>query len=176
LSRGNIHNRLWEMATGVIVEGVETVKSMSVANGYNYDWNTDKNGVKSPVGMIPITTTKPTIYISFGAESNVDDAGAIGSNQYIDDVELTMEIVVPYEGVNVGTSEVRHKSDLAYSKGLDDVKKRFGRGSIDSDLCGFGVVSLRYVGSDFEENEGGKFTPQKMIVRFNLKYKSLRYL
>lgn len=170
MSRATIHEQLYKM-----VNGATGIASMTKANGYAYDWVSNTGGTRNT--GVGVQSIKPTIQIRIGSEENTDTNGAIGTGEYIDDTTVSMEIRVPFVGGSVAASEIHTASDIEYSKAIDDVKKRFGRGSIDPALYGIGIISFNYSGCDQEDIlEGEKHIPQKFTLRFSLKYKSQRWL
>jgi len=170
MSRATIHEQLYKMVTGA-----NGIPAMTIANGYQYDWTVNGGGARRT--GVGVQSVKPTIQIRIGSEENADDAGGIGAGEYIDDTIVSMEIRVPFVGGSVNASDIHTASDLEYSKAIDDVKKRFGHGSLDTALSGHGVVSFNYSGCEAEDlPEGEKHIPQKFTLRFNLKYKTARWL
>lgn len=170
MSRATIHEQLYKM-----VNGATGIPAMTIENGYAYDWTTNTGGARRT--GVAVQSVKPTIQIRIGSEENADDNGALGTGQYIDDAVVSMDIRVPFVGGSVNSSDVHMMSDLEYSKAIDDVKKRFGKGSLDTALYNQGVVTFGYAGCDQEDiQEGEKHIPQKFTLRFNLKYKTQRWL
>jgi hypothetical protein len=158
-----------------MVNGATDIPAMNTDNGYSYDWTSNTGGARRT--GVGVQSVKPTIQIRIGSENNADDKGSLGTGQYIDDTTVSMEIRVPFVGGSVNASDIHMASDLEYSKAIDDVKKRFGKGSLDMALCGIGVISFNYAGCEPEDMpEGEKHIPQKFTLRFNLKYKTQRWL
>lgn len=174
MSRATIHEQLYKMVNGDD-EAVPPIPAMTIDNGYAYDWVSNTGGARRT--GVGVQSVKPTIRIRIGPEKNQDDTGGLGTGEYRDEAVVSMEIRVPFVGGAVNASDIHTASDLEYSKAIDDVKKRFGRGSLDTALVGQGVVSFNYAGCDPEDmQEGEKHIPQKFTLRFNLKYKSQRWL
>ena len=170
MSRATIHEQLYKM-----VNGATGIPAMTIANGYAYDWTSNTGGARRT--GVAVQSVKPTIQIRIGSEENADDVGGLGTGEYIDDTVVSMEIRVPFVGGSVNASDIHMASDLEYSKAIDDVKKRFGKGSLDTALVGKGVVSFNYAGCDQQDmQEGEKHVPQKFTLRFSLKYKTQRWL
>jgi len=148
------------------------VDDMTIANGFNYDWNVHKGGDK----FRGVRGQTPAITISFGAETNVDDRGGVGSWEYIDDANFTVTGKVCLSGANVPASEVAYEEQLAISRALDDIKTRY-----DSEgyLCANGLSArqLKYLGSDvLDKIDEQKYTTMRIECNFNLKYVTQRKL
>jgi len=150
----------------------EMVNNMTTVNGFNYNWTIHKGGDTYFGSRNP----QPSITISFGYESNVDDRGGIGSGEYIDDANVIITGKVPLTGADIKSSDVPYEEQLAISRGLDDIKTRF-----DSEgyLCANGVKArqLKYLGSDvLEKEDEQKYTTMRIECQYNLKYVTERKL
>ena len=161
MSRATIHTAIQNL-----------VASMTVLNGYNFDW-TLRRGGGAP---LPVRMPKATVSIRIGDEENIDDGGALGTCEYIDKAIVEMIYEAPFKVANVNCQDVPYQSDLSYSLALDDLKHKFN-GFKPSGLQNVGVISFLYKGNVTEAvEEGEKYITQKATARWELIYKTNRSL
>ncbi len=149
------------MSSVLVIETLEEmVSTMTIARGYYFDWVVEYNRTRGD-------SAKAGLDIHIGDETNVDDQGGCGSNQYIDDCFITMTAKVP---ANTSTRDIDKGQEIAFAKALDDIKKRFGT---DRYLCDAGIQArgLRYQNKKVEKKEKeGVVTPSRLVCEFRLKY------
>ncbi|MCP4255948.1 MAG: hypothetical protein GY774_00305 [Planctomycetes bacterium] len=153
MSRVHVIETLYEMVT-----------TMTIARGYNFDWVERDDGERSRNDR-----DRASVAIRIKPETNVDDQGGRGSNQYIDDCFITMTACAPVASGTRGTT-INKAQEISFAKALDDIKKRYGT---DGYLCDAGIQArgLRYLSSDVEDEEKeGVVTPSRLVCEFRLKY------
>lgn len=163
MSRQSAHETLYTM--------VDDMTKDNATHEFNFDWkakyNADKTHSAKPNGEALIT-------IEIGNDTNVDDAGGLGSGEYFDEAPVTMTCSVAISTPDVAGSEIGYYQDIEIDKAVDDVKARF---SYPWKLATDDVHSLRYTGCNIIESEkAGKFTTKKVVCNFNMKYRTVRTL
>ncbi len=145
---------------GVIEAFDEMITTMTTARGYYFDWVDEYDRSRGDSG-------KASLDIHVGDETNKDDEGGCGSNQYIDECIVTMKVKVP---VSTVTRKLSDGQEMTFAKALDDVKKRFGSDKYFRDK-GIPTRNLKYLSSVPEKEEKeGVVTPSRLVCEFRLKY------
>ena len=155
----------------------EMIETMTIASGYNYDWQVNKSGDR-----FFKAENSPRAHIVEGDENNVDDIGGLGSNQYIDDLNFTITCKVAISDPDVSPENVSFEQSQLVSNMRDDIKKRF---SSPAYMCDqrqlrpeivFKARTLRYLRSRSRiETEEGKFSTFRLECDIVVKYESERF-
>ena len=161
----------WTSAKAAIIAAIGDI---TVANGYNYDWNyVNRTDIHQPFD----------IYVSMdtpeGEENNdQDEGGSVGTNEYANSRKVEFYIYLADDDLNrdidVVVESVEDKLELA----LDDFKLKFNNDNDDT-LCAAGVWYMQYMGMEWVTAEDGEskadiYAPIKMKVIYEIKYRQQR--
>lgn len=156
----------------------EMVDLMTVANGYRFDWLSNKGNDK-----FFKAEDNPKLHILLADEENVDDVGAIGSDEYIDDQFVIMTAKVAIGG-DIDPQELTYEQQNILERAKRDIKNSFSSGAYLCDQIKlrpseFDVydTQLKYVRSRYQlEEVESKFSIMRIICTFRLKYRSKRFI
>jgi hypothetical protein len=161
MSRADAHIALYDL-----------VADMTIANGYNYDWQVRYDIEKSAP---PKPNGKAMLTIELGDETNQDDIGGAGAGQYIDLVQVLMTASVATAETDSKMSSIAYDQSIACSLAISDIKKMFNNAPLQDDLCTAGVHDLHYTGATIEVVENAdKYTGKRAICTFDMQYRSER--
>ena len=134
------------------------IDSMTIAGGYNNDWNTINNRNYS-IGPFP----RAEIYSV--EERNMDTLAGIGSGDYTNEVDWEIHIINKMQ--TSATNPIFDIQDLEDAM-IDDMKRLFG--AIDNRSVSGTVDSFLYKGFRREIVSTDQFTPRKIITKWTSTY------
>lgn len=134
------------------------IKTMTIYNGYNYDWETVNNR-NYALGTWP----RAEIYIT--EEENLDDVSGIGSMDYTNRVNYEIHI-----SGKITTSSNNPLFDInsIHNYAIDDLKMLFG--DPDNRNVSNTCDSFLYRGFKREIKSVDQFTPNKIITKWTATY------
>lgn len=146
-------------------------ESMTIANGFNYDWVTGRRADLSykndAVFIIEYPDTEPF-------ESNNDEAGGISSFQYRNIRKIYIIGRVKSDLTTVILEDIIDKNNDALDKALQDLKKKFC-GKINNTLCENGVIKIDYGNAYKREIESkGVYYPYELLYEMTIEYTEQR--
>lgn len=148
----------------------EMVDDMTIANGFNYDWQYEKSG-----DLYFDADVNPILTITLGDEEDESDIGGAGSSEYICDVDVEIQAKGVIEGIK-DSYEIPYEQQIVMSKMRDDIVTRF-----DSPFYlrknGLRAITLSLIGVNIEpEEEEERYTTDRVVANYTLKYKTQRKL
>ncbi len=145
----------------------DIAETMTVANGYNYDWTTSRRTDLYNKSEAVFSVEYPD-----GApfELNVDELGGINSFQYRNRRNLLFVAKIKSDLTVVIADEVIDKNNDALDKALDDYTKAFC-GTISQALCEQGVRIITFNGAvKRATTTGNVYYPYELVVEYDLDY------
>jgi len=152
-----------------IKAGLRTlVATMTVANGYNYDW---------PQFNKEEIVHEPDIYVTVktpDGEENTDGKNRVSTGLFDNTRKVQFYLFLKNKTGEQTLDNTKEKIKDLLELGLDDFNNRFN-GTIPNELCSAGVYKFDY--SKFSwvnHTSAGEFSSVKMLVTYNLSYRKDR--
>jgi hypothetical protein len=161
----------WTSAKAAIIESISDI---TVANGFNYDWNyVNRTDIHQPFD----------IYVSMDTpegEENTDaeDGGSVGTNEYSNKRMAEFYLKVKDDTQDRDIDDVVESCEDKLELALDDFKKKFNNDNNDT-LCAAGVWYMQYMNMEWVTAEDGEskadiYAPIKMKVIYEVRYRQNR--
>lgn len=160
--------------TSVKTAILDSIEDITVANGYNYDWNTvNRTDIHQPYDIYVQMDTPE------GEENlDTDDGGSVGTNEYSNKRMVEFYLYLKDDTLDRDLDDVVESVEDKLELALDDFKKKFNNNNDDT-LCASGLWYMQYNSMEWVTAEDGEskadiFAPIKMRVIYEARYRQNR--
>ena len=137
---------------------ITLMKTMTVSNGYNFDWPLSNN-TNMAIDLFP----RALVYRP--SEENLDILSGLGSGDYTNRVNYRINVAGK---INFSSKNPVFDIEEVFAQCLDDLKRLFGK-TVNRSVMGT-MDSFLYVGYEHEYKAVETFVPTGLITKWSATY------